>query len=103
MNTLEQFERLHLQCAGDFPDVGQADILAAAFNSPDVRSVESCQFRQFFLGQITLEAQATDGLSKLKVDIGHAAHIFIFHAAGQETIGSRADRFRTYYFLIDIA
>jgi len=34
--------------------------LATAFNSPDVRSVHSCEFGQFFLGQITLEPQATD-------------------------------------------
>ncbi len=50
VDALEQFSRLYLQCPCDSADVGEADILATAFNAPDPRKLrcgmESGQLRQ---------------------------------------------------------
>ncbi len=45
----EQFSRLHSQRPSNLADVGEADVLATPFNAPNVRSMESGQFRQCFL------------------------------------------------------
>ena len=41
MNCLEQFTRLHFQRTSNFPDVTEADVLAAPFNAPNIRGMES--------------------------------------------------------------
>ncbi len=49
VDALEQFSRLYSQRPSNLADVGKADILATAFNAPDVGSMESRQVRQCFL------------------------------------------------------
>ncbi len=51
-DALEKLARLHLQCAGDLADIGEANVLATALNAPQVGRMKSSQFRQLFLREL---------------------------------------------------